>query len=197
MCLLPWNQMVTEAGAGMSKDGIMEFSKSHQETRTPEIWFFLMEAGTRREEYKIEWENWRRPASSKCVKGLGWNSEVRWCPGTILGTRTSQTKKQCCWGLPRTIHDEVLRWGRDGASPELVQMRWKRNSQYMSRHSQVMKFLSLLPIPCSVSLFLSCWLHETHQKNTQLIPFPADSCKRQEPTTTICYTFKTRSVWWI
>lgn len=28
--------MVTEAGAGRSKDGMMEFSKSPQETRTPE-----------------------------------------------------------------------------------------------------------------------------------------------------------------
>lgn len=37
MCLLPWKQRVSEAGAGRSKDGMpKEFSRSRQEAGTTE-----------------------------------------------------------------------------------------------------------------------------------------------------------------
>lgn len=123
-----------------------------------------------REEYEQAWENWRRAGVSWCGKGLGWNFEVRECPGAVLGSRNSRIKTQHCWDLLATVVTAQ-------AGPELGQRRWNRSSTT----SEGIRVFWLFP---------SHQLYESHPKNLQVIPFPADSGTGQQPPASACYSIK-------
>lgn len=97
---------------------------------------------------------------------------MSWC--SFGGSRTSQIKTQHCWGLLGTV---VTIW-----EPGLA-LCWDRGGGTGAATTSE---------PIRVfSLFLSYQLYESHPKNRQVIPFPADSGTGQQPPTTASYSIKT------